>query len=448
MQLGTAPIGRLLLRYAIPAILASVSQSLYYIIDSIFVGHGVGSMALSGMAIALPLMNLLTAFAFMVGIGASSLISIRLGQGNRLMGFLILGNAMMMNIVIGILLSVTGLVFLDPILIFFGASGDTLPYARDFMRIILAGNVITHLYMGLNDIMRATGYPRKAMSIIMIAVAVNICLNPLFIFGFGWGIKGSAAATVIAGAVALFIELRHFTDRRNLVYLRRGRLRPSGTIIGKMMFLGFPVFLIHACSSVVVMFINSALISTGGDLYAGAYGILNRVVLPFIMVVVGLILGMQPIVGYNFGARRFNRVSKTLWTTVSFAAGTTTLGFIASLLLSHQIASMFTTDAALISITEQACRIAMLAFPVVGFQIVVTNFFQYIGKPKTSIFLSLTRQILFLLPLLVILPGRYGSLGVWMSIPLADFSAAVVAAIILCFQLRTMRKYPERIKII
>lgn len=447
-QLGTAPIGKLILIYAIPAIIAAVSQSLYNIIDSIFVGHGVGALALSGMAITLPLMNIGSAFGSMVGIGASSLISIRLGQGNKDRAFLILNNAVMMNVVLGLSVSVLGLVFLDPILVFFGASENTLPYARDFMRIILAGNVITHVYMGLNDILRATGYPKKAMFIMLTAVAVNLCLNPLFIFGFGWGIKGSAFATLIAQAVALSIELEHFSNKKNFLFFRRDRFRIMPAIIKKIFSIGLAPLLLNLCSCVVVVFINTALIRTGSDMHVGAYGILNRVVLLFLMVVMGLNQGMQPIVGYNYGARQFDRVIRTLWTTVLFAVCTTTLGFIVTRLFPHQIASIFTTDSTLIAITEEACRIAMFSFPIVGFQIVTSNFFQFIGKPKKAIFLSLTRQLIFLVPLLIILPRTYGSHGVWLSIPIADTSAALLAGIMLFFQLRLWRRHPDRVKII
>lgn len=257
--LGTEPVGRLLKRYALPAIIAMSSSSLYNIIDSIFIGHGVGAMAISGLAIAMPLMNLMAAFGSLVGVGASSLISIRLGQGNKQRAFLILSNAIMLNVVIGLTFTTLGLIFLDDILYFFGASDQTIPYARDFMRIILSGNVITHVFMGMNEILRASGYPKKAMGIMLTAVLIIVCLNPLFIFGFGWGVRGSAFATITGQCVALVLEFTHFLNRKHFLYLKRGTFRFIGTIVRKVLSIGMAPFLLNVCASIVVIFINNAL---------------------------------------------------------------------------------------------------------------------------------------------------------------------------------------------
>lgn len=446
--LGTEPVGKLLKRYALPAIIAMSSSSLYNIIDSIFIGHGVGPMAMSGLAIAMPLMNLLTAFGALIGVGASSLTSIRLGQGNKQRAFLILSNAVMLNVVIGLTLTIIGLVFLDPILYSFGASDATIPYARDFMRIILAGNVVTHVFLGLNEILRASGYPKKAMTFMLITVLIVICLNPLFIFGFRWGVKGSAFATLIGQCVALGLELTHFLNKKHFLYLKRGTFRFMSTIVRKVISIGLAPFLLNICASIVVIFINNALKRTGGDISIGAYGIVNRVLMLFVMIVNGFNQGMQPIVGFNFGARQFGRVTAVYRLTVFCAVCVTTFGFLLGHFFPHWVAGIFTTDETLLNVAELGLKTALLAFPIVGFQIISSGFFQYIGKPQKAILLSLTRQLLFLLPLLAILPGIYGAKGVWISLPIADVLSAILAAVLIFFQLRKMRLHPDQVSVI
>lgn len=446
--LGTEPVGKLLKLYALPAIIAMSSSSLYNIIDSIFIGHGVGAMAISGLAIAMPFMNLMAAFGSLVGVGASSLISIRLGQGNKNRAFLILSNAIMLNVAIGLSFTTIGLIFLDDILYFFGASSQTLPYARDFMQIILAGNVVTHVFMGMNEILRASGYPKKSMAIMLVAVLIIVCLNPLFIFGFGWGVRGSAFATIIGQTVALILEFTHFLNKKHFLYLKRGTFRFIGTIVKKILTIGIAPFLLNVCASVVVIFINTALKNTGGDISIGAYGIVNRVLMLFVMIVNGFNQGMQPIVGFNFGARHFDRVIKTLKLTIICAVCVTTSGFILGHFFPRLVAGLFTDDPTLLSVAEMGLKVALLAFPLAGFQIVSSGFFQYIGKPQKAILLSMTRQLLFLIPLLSVLPGIYGTMGVWMSMPISDSLSAVLAASLLFFQIRKMRRHPDEVKVI
>ena len=446
--LGTEPVGKLLKRYALPAIIAMSSSSLYNIIDSIFIGHGVGPMAMSGLAIAMPLMNLLTAFGTLIGVGASSLTSIRLGQGNKQRAFLILSNAVMLNIVIGLSLTIIGLIFLDPILYCFGASEETLPYAHDFMRIILSGNVVTHVFLGLNEILRASGYPKKAMTFMLITVLIVVCLNPLFIFGFGWGVKGSAYATIIGQCAALGLELTHFLNKKHFLYLKRGTFRFMRTIVQKILSIGLAPFLLNICASIVVIFINNALKRTGGDISIGAYGIVNRVLMLFVMIVNGFNQGMQPIVGFNFGARQFGRVVAVYRLTGFCAVCVTTFGFLLGHFFPHWVAGIFTTDQTLLAVSELGLKTALLAFPIVGFQIISSGFFQYIGKPQKAILLSLTRQLLFLLPLLAILPDIYGPKGVWISLPIADCLSAILAAALIFFQLRKMKLHPDQVSVI
>lgn len=451
LSLGTDSLSSLLLRYAIPSIIAMTSSSLYNIVDSIFIGHGVGAMAISGLALTMPLMNLASAFGAMVGIGASAIISIRLGQGNRLSAERTLANVVMLNLIIGVVFTAVGLTFLDPILYFFGASDQTIGYSRDFMQIILGGTVVTHLYLGLNEVLRASGYPKKAMMIMLTAVAVNIVLNPIFIFVLGWGIRGSAIATVIAQTTALSLSLIHFFSEDSFLHFKRKLFRLQAKIVGGILSIGLAPFMLHACASIVVIFVNKALKMSGGemgDIYIGAYGVINRVVLLFIMTVAGLNQGMQPIVGYNYGAKQYGRVIKTLKMTILCAVCVTSAGFVLGQFFPRQVAMLFVGNdggdeaAMLIEAASYGLSTVLIIFPIVGFQIVTSNFFQYIGKPKKAILLSMTRQMLFLVPLLIILPPQMGVKGVWLAMPIADAIAATLAAVLLFFQIRKLRRDP------
>lgn len=439
IQLGTASISRLLLKYALPAIIAMSASSLYNLVDSIFIGHGVGAMALSGLAITMPLMNMAAAFGSLVGIGAATLLSIKMGQNDRQSAQSILGNVVIMNAIIGALYTVVMLPFLDNILYFFGASDQTIPYARDYMLIILCCNVITSLYLGMNDVLRASGYPGKAMRVMLTAVVLNCLLDALFIMGFGWGISGAAWATVIAQIMALALELVHFFDRRHTVHFVRESMRLRRSIVKGILSIGMSPFLMYLCSSLVIIVINRSLLVHGGDLYIGAYSIVNRIVMLFIMIIMGLNQGMQPIVGYNYGARKYDRVTRTFKYVVVTAICVTSTGFLMGQLFPGIIVRMFTPDAELIAISSSALRVVTIMFPIVGFQMVTANFFQSIGMAPKAIFLSLTRQLIFLVPFLLIMPHYFGSTGVWMSMPMADSIASLVSGFMLWRQMRTFK---------
>lgn len=441
--LGTEKISKLLLQYAIPSIIAMTAASLYNIVDSIFIGHGVGAMALAGLGITMPLMNLAAAFGSLIGAGAAALMSIKLGQGDRHSVVNILGNTVTLNIIIGTLFGGICLMFLDPILYSFGASEETIVYARDYMRIILVGNIVTHLYLGLNNALRASGHPNKSMVAMLTAVIANCILDAVFIWGFGWGIAGAAWATVIAQVIAFVMQLRHFLKPSEEIRLMRWAMKLRGKIVKGIISIGMAPFLMNITASVVVVFINNALRATGGDIYIGAYGIVNRVAMIFLMMVFGLNQGMQPIAGYNFGAKNYDRVKTILRLAISWAVGITSFGCLLSLLFPKTVAMIFTTDPTLLAVTEEGLRIVMLVFPIVGFQIVVSNFFQSIGDAKTAIVLSLTRQLLFLIPLMIILPPIMGSKGVWISMPISDTASAILAFILLT---RLFRKFNKEIQ--
>ena len=439
LVLGTEKIGKLLMQYAIPAIIAMTASSLYNMVDSIFIGHGVGPLAIAGLAITFPLMNLAAAFGSLVGVGASTLVAIKLGQKDKESATHVLGNVVLLNAIIGLIFMTVALVFLNPILLFFGASPDTLPYAREYMEVILAGNLITHIYMGLNEVLRASGYPQKAMIATLMAVIVNCVLDALFIFVFEWGIRGAALATIAAQAISLGWELYHFFSKKSFLHFQRGIFGLKRHIVGGMLAIGLSPFLMNLCACFVVILINKSLKAHGGDLAIGAYGIVNRVVFLFIMIVMGFNQGMQPIAGYNFGARQFDRLIQVLKYTIFCGVTVTTIGFLSGQLFPRSIVYLFTTDAELIRIAVEGLRIVLIFFPVVGFQMVTSSFFQSIGMAKKAIFLSLTRQLLFLIPSLLILPNFFGTDGVWMSMPVADAIATIVAALMLRWQLKHLK---------
>ena len=438
--LGTESIRKLLTQYAVPAIIAMTASSLYNMVDSIFIGQGVGALAISGLAITFPVMNLSAAFGAMVGVGASTLLSVKLGQKDYATAQQILGNVVTLNTVIGVIFGILMLVFIDPILYFFGASDATIGYARDYMVIILLGNVITHMYLGLNAMLRSSGHPQKAMYATIGTVIINTILDPLFIYTFDMGIQGAAVATVLAQSIALCWQFKIFTNKNELIHLRKGTFKLQRKIVTNSLAIGMAPFLMNLCACFVVILINKGLQTHGGDLAIGAYGIANRVTFFFVMIVMGLNQGMQPIAGYNYGARQFDRVNRVLRLTILAATAITTSAFIAGECFPELLARAFTSDDELIRQSANGMRYIVAVFPIVGFQMVTTNFFQSIGQARTSIFLSLTRQLLILIPCLLILPGFLGQQGVWLSMPVSDLLSSVIAGWMLYRQFRLFKR--------
>jgi putative MATE family efflux protein len=395
------------------------------------------------------MMNLTAAFGAMIGAGSAALTSIRLGQGNKPAAERILGNVVLLNVVLGVVLMAFGLTYLDELLYFFGASDQTLPYAREYMRIILYGNVITHLFHGLNCMLRVAGYPNKAMNITIIAVVLNAILDAVFILWLKWGIAGSAWATVIAQMLAVVVQWIHFSDVKSFLRFRSEAFRFRWDIIKNIITVGMAPFMIQSCACVVVILVNNTLGEYGGDLSIGAYGIANRVAFLFTMVVMGFTQGMQPIVGYNYGARAYDRVLKTLWMTVGWSVATTTFGFLLCELFPYQVVRIFVSEdgsgsaTQLIEASARGLRILVLMLPLVGFNIVAGNLFQHIGKPKRAILLSVSRQMLFLVPLIYFLPRYMAADGVWYSIPIADLLSTLLAALLLFQQIRKFKQSPS-----
>lgn len=440
LELGTKPVGKLLMQYALPAIIAMTASSLYNTVDSIFIGQGVGALAISGLAITFPLMNLAAAFGAAVGVGSSTCISVKLGQKDYAMAERIFGTSVTLNTIIGIAFGLITLLFLDPILVFFGASEQTLPYAREYMEVVLAGNVFSHMFFGMNAILRSAGKPQQAMYATIFTVILNTMLTPVFIWGMGLGIRGAAYATIISQMVALVWQCRIFSNKDEVVHFRKGIYRMQRTIVKNILAIGVSPFAMNVCACVVVIFINTALAEHGGDLAVGAYGIVNKLAFIFIMITMGLNQGMFPIAGYNYGAQQTDRMMRVLKYTIIAAEVVTTSGFLLVNIFPYECARLFTTDTGLIDISVRAIRITMLAFPIVGLQMVITGFFQSIGKVKVSIFLSLSRQLLFLLPLLIILPSIYKVDGVWVSQPISDTISAVVAGGMMFYYMKRFKK--------
>ena len=441
LELGTKPVGALLWQYALPAMVAMVASSLYNIIDRSVIGQVVGPEAIAGLGITFPFMNLSGAFGAAVGVGASTCISVKLGQKDYKTAQHLLGNTVTLNLVIGLLFMAVCFIFLDPILRFFGASDVTLPYAREFMQVILAGNMITHMYFGMNAVLRASGKPRHAMYSVLFTVGCNIVLVITFVWWFRWGIRGAALATITSQTLAMCWQMWVFSRPQELLHLQRGIYRLKADLVRNIISIGISPFLMNATSCIIVIFMNNQFVRYGGDMAVGAYSIANSMVMVFFMFVIGITQGMQPIVGYNYGAQKYPRMLRCLWLAIAVATLILLVGWALSMLLPREIARIFTTDPTLIELSARGLKIDMLVFPVVASQAVITNFFQCIGKVRVSIFLSLSRQLILLLPMAYVFPLFFGLDGVWYSMPASDFLAFAFTIPVLWWYLRKFKTH-------
>ena len=432
-ELGTAPVHKLLFKYAMPAIIAMTATSLYNIVDSIYIGHGCGALALGALTVAKPFMDICAAFGSLVGVGASSLLAIYLGEKDYDRANRVLGNVIVLNVILSAIVMAVGLIWLDPILMAFGASEDTLPFAHDYMEIILYGNILTHIYFGLNALLRSAGHPRFSMTATIVAVVVNIILDPLFIFGMEMGVRGAALATVISQAVAVVWQFTKFMDKNELVRFHRGIWRLNRHITSRALAIGMSPFLYNIAHCFVVIIINNQLKNFGGDMAIASYGVINRLTFVFAMMVMGLNQGMQPIAGFNYGAKQYDRMLQSFYLTCLYATGVMGIVFILGEFCPVVVTKMFTHDPVLIAQTIKPMRIICSTMLIIGFQMVTGNLFTSIGKAGQSIFLSLTRQVLYLIPLTLLLPMAFAEPldGVWWSIPVSDTLAAITAVIVL-----------------
>ena len=439
LELGQKPVGQLLWQYALPAIVAMTASSLYNIIDRAMIGQIVGPEAIAGLGITFPFMNLSAAFGAAVGVGSSACISVKLGQQDYKTAENLLGNTVTLNLIVGFLFMAVSLLFLDPILRFFGASDVTLPYAREFMIVILLGNMVTHMYLGMNAVLRAAGKPRHAMYATLFTVACNIVLVVAFVWWFRWGIRGAALATITSQTLALCWQMWIFSDKKELLHLKKGIYKLRKTLVLNIISIGISPFLMNATSCIIVIFMNNQFVHYGGDMAVGAYSIANSVVMVFFMFVMGMNQGMQPIVGYNYGAEKYDRMFRCLWLTIACATAILLVGWTLSMFFPRQIARIFTTDPTLLDLSATGIKLDMLVFFVVGSQAAITHFFQSIGKVKISIFLSLSRQLFLLLPMAYVFPLFWDLDGVWYSMPASDFGSFAMTIPTLIWYMRRLR---------
>ena len=440
LELGQKPVGGLLVQYALPAIVAMTASSLYNIIDRAFIGQMVGAEAIAGLGITFPFMNLSAAFGAAVGIGSSTCISVKLGQRDYKTAGYLLGNTVTLNLIIGFLFMVVCLLFLNPILRFFGASDLTLPYARDFMIVILSGNMVTHMYFGMNAVLRTAGKPRHAMYATLFTVACNIVLLVVFVWWLRLGIRGAALATIVSQTLALCWQMWLFSDQQELLHLRKGIYRLKADLVRNIIAIGISPFLMNVTACVIVIAMNNQFVRYGGDMAVGAYSIANSMAMVFFMFVMGMNQGMQPIVGYNYGAEKYDRMLRCLWLTIAAATAILLVGWGLCMVFPREIARIFTTDPVLLDMAARGIRLDMLVFFIVGSQAVITNFFQCIGKVKVSIFLSLSRQLFMLLPMAYVFPLLWDIDGVWYSMPASDFCSFAMTIPMLLWYLKKIKK--------
>lgn len=439
-ELGTASIWRMLLKYSLPAVVGTVVMSIYNIIDSIVIGHAIDDPnVVSGIAVTFPVMNLATALGMLIGAGSATRVSIVMGQDDKRMAEIILGNSVQLTVLIGLAYITVFAVFLTPILKMFGASPNSLPYAREFLMWVLPGMVLMNLTFSYNNVMRATGYPGKAMYTNLIGAGLNMILAPLFLFGFKWGIKGAAIATDISMLVTAFFVMSHFFKKESELHFVRGTFKFNWPVIKSILYIGMAPFLINVAGSMINAIVNNSLLKYGGDNAIASVVVFNRFVTIFVMVVIGICQGMQPILGYNYGSGRFDRLFKTLWLAAGSAVVVTTIGSLLGAFNPRVIASMFMQDETQIQCAVNCIRITTVTFWMVGFQIVGTNFFQSLGMAGKAVFLSLTRQIIFMIPLLLILPPHFGLDGVWCCYPISDLAATLVTTSMLIWQIRKIK---------
>lgn len=443
-ELGTQPIRSLLLKYAMPGIIAMTAMSLYNMVDSIFIGHGVGALALSGLTVAKPFMDICAAFGTLVGVGASSLVAIKLGEKDYRSANDILANVILLNVLLGAIIMVVGLYWLDPILYAFGASDATIAYAHDYMEIILWGNIITHIYYGLNSMLRSVGHPRISMYATILAVALNVVLDPIFIFVMDMGVRGAALATILSQVVSVIVELIIFLNPKEVIHFHRGIWRLKRDITMRALGIGLAPFLMHMASCFVVIVLNNQLKRYGGDMAIATFGMTNRFMFFFAMIVMGIQQGMQPIVGYNFGANQYPRMLRAYRLSVYCATCVMGVLWLFGLVWPEGFVQLFTHDAELIAQSVAPARVMLCVMVAVGFSMITGNFYTSIGMAPKAIFLSLTRQVLFLIPLIVSLPLLFERLGwtsiwgVWWALPISDTLAIIMAAILIN---RDMRKF-------
>jgi len=440
-RMGQGSIPRLLLRFSAPAIVGMMVQALYNVVDRIFVGQAVGTLGIAGIGVSFPFMLILLAFGMLIGYGGTALISIRLGERKKDDAERVLGNATVLLAGAAILMTAVGLTLLTPLLRLFGASERILPYAQDYLQVIVLGCVFQVVGFGLNAAIRGEGNPRVAMITMLLGAFVNMTLDPIFLFGFGWGMRGAAAATVVAQAVSALWVLSYFHGGRSVLALHARNLRLRWSIVAPILAVGSPIFAMQIAGSALGAIMNHQLRIHGGDLAISVMCIIHAVVMFIAMPIFGLNQGAQPIIGYNYGALRFDRVKRTLQTAIVAASAMTCAGFLVVMCFPAQLIWLFNRDdPALAQLGVHAIRICLAMLPIVGFQIVSASYFQAVGKPKQAMLLSLSRQVLLLIPAILILPSFFGLDGIWAAMPTADLGSSILTGTWLALELRHLHR--------
>lgn len=443
-QLGEENITKLLFKFSVPAIVGMLVNAFYNVVDRVFVGNSVGALGIAAITVAFPVMLILMAFSMLIGVGASTLVSIRLGQQKKDEAELIIGNAIVLSVFFALVISITSLIFIEPLLRICGSSETVLPYARDFVSIILMGAIFNVVSMGMNNFIRAEGNPKIAMYTMLIGALLNCVLNPTFIFVFHLGIKGSALATVVSNIVSATWVVWHFIGGRSTLKLRTVNFKVRKDITFDIMSIGAAPFAMQLAASLVNVILNTSLTTYGGDIAVSGMGIVSSIATLFLMPLFGINQGLQPIIGYNYGARKFHRVKNALKKGIIAGVSIATFGFVVTRLLPIPIVSMFSNnDPALTVFGVRAMKINLIFLPVIGFQVVASNYFQATGKPVKAAVLSLSRQVLILIPALIILPRFFGIDGVLASAPTADILSALATGTVLALDLRSLDKQPE-----
>ncbi len=439
-KLGNQKIAPLLLSYAIPAVIGTMVNALHHIVNRIFIGQAVGALAISGLTLTFPILMFLQAFGMLVGAGSATRVSIFLGRKENGMAENVLGNALTLTFILSVLTIVPSLIFMEDVLLLFGGSEQTMPYAKEYLYISIPGNILASLSFGFNAIMRASGYPRKAMSYMVLGGVLNAMLDGLFIFGLGWGIQGAAWSTIIAMSVTSILVLRHFCNDESIIRFKKKNFPPNKRIIWSIFSIGMSPFAMQLAGSMVNVIMNQSLKQYGGDLAIGANGIISSIGLLLVMLIMGITQGMQPIVGFNYGAGNRARVKETFRFVVIAATIITSIGASCSILFPGLIARAFTADQELLGISSNGLRICLAAFFVVGSQIVISQFFQSIGIAWKAMFLSLSRQCLYLIPAILFFPNFFQLNGVWFACPFSDILAAITAWLFLWYHLKYQLK--------
>lgn len=438
-QLGEQKVINLLMKFSIPAIIGMLVNALYNVIDRIFIGNGVGSLGIAGTTVAFPVMLVMMAFSMLIGIGANSLVSIRLGENKKEEAEVIFGNSVSLLVLSSLVLTVVGLAVLEPLLKLMGASDQILPYAMDYLQIILIGGVFQSLGMGMNNFIRSEGNPRIAMYTMLIGAIINTVLDPVFIFVFDMGMKGAAIATILAQFISAVWVVLYFLRGKSLLKLRLKNMMLNPGVVAGILALGIAPFAMQLAASVQNFILNASLANYGGDIAISGMGIVNSIVTLMIMPIFGINQGVQPIIGYNYGARKFDRVKEAYKLAVIFATVIVIIGWILTRVCPEQLVYLFNrTDKELIDFGTMALRRFMLFLPFIGFQIVSSNYFQAVGKPTHSALLGLSRQVLILIPALLILPKFFGLVGVISAGPLADVISTVITGIFIFVEMKKL----------